>query len=438
MDPALVLPTLRKHLLVDGYDFVLDLEASHGSRLVDARDGTTLPRHVHVLRLQRARDEPSAADRRDPEVQARLLRAATHKPSNSDVYTPELAVFVEDLRADLGDPRAAVPVLDRGRGARGRERAQGRVRLEVAAQRGRRSRPGPRDQGAAPDGRLPRPHRLHDEPHQHRPDQGRPVPEVRLAPDRLAGARSRWRTTPRRTRPPRTPPSARSSTRSRSHPHDIACTIAEPIQAEGGDRHLSARFLQGLQDLCPRARRPLHLDEVQTGVGMTGTPWAYQQLGLQPDLVAFGKKTHVCGIMAGGRVDEVDDTSSRSQPHQLDLRGRPGRHGPRHRDPRGHREEGLIARAAELGDKLLGRLQDLADRTSVRQRPGSRPDVRRRPARRPRDPRRGRLHLLEDERVILLGCGDHSIRALPAGADRHRGGARRGVDALERVHRGIR
>jgi L-lysine 6-transaminase len=42
-------------------------------------------------------------------------------------------------------------------------------------------------------------------------------------------------------------------------------------------------------------------------MGLTGTPWAYQQLGLAPDVVAFGKKTQVCGIMAGGRLDEVAD-----------------------------------------------------------------------------------------------------------------------------------
>ena len=48
-------------------------------------------------------------------------------------------------------------------------------------------------------------------------------------------------------------------------------------------------------------------DEVQTGVGTTGTAWAYQQLGVQPDIVAFAKKAQLGGIMAGGRVDEVPD-----------------------------------------------------------------------------------------------------------------------------------
>ena len=62
-----------------------------------------------------------------------------------------------------------------------------------------------------------------------------------------------------------------------------------------------------MQRLCHENDALLILDEVQTGVGMTGTTWAYQQLGLEPDIVAFGKKTQICGIMAGGRVDEVPD-----------------------------------------------------------------------------------------------------------------------------------
>lgn len=90
-------------------------------------------------------------------------------------------------------------------------------------------------------------------------------------------------------------------------PDDIACFIAEPIQGEGGDHHLRPEFLQAMQELCHENDALFILDEVQTGCGITGTAWAYQQLGLSPDVVAFGKKTQVCGIMAGGRVDEVHD-----------------------------------------------------------------------------------------------------------------------------------
>ena len=89
-----------------------------------------------------------------------------------------------------------------------------------------------------------------------------------------------------------------------ANPHDIACFIAEPIQAEGGDRHLRTEFLQAMQDLCVHYDALFVLDEVQTGCGVTGTPWCYQQLGLEPDVVAFGKKVQLGGIMAGRRVDE--------------------------------------------------------------------------------------------------------------------------------------
>lgn len=85
----------------------------------------------------------------------------------------------------------------------------------------------------------------------------------------------------------------------------IACFVVEPIQGEGGDNHLSAGFLRSMQRLCHDNDALFVLDEVQTGCGITGTPWAYQQLGLSPDLVAFGKKTQVCGVMGGGRIDEV-------------------------------------------------------------------------------------------------------------------------------------
>jgi L-lysine 6-transaminase len=64
-------------------------------------------------------------------------------------------------------------------------------------------------------------------------------------------------------------------------------------------------FLQAMQQLCRDNDALFVLDEVQTGVGATGTAWAYQQLGLEPDVVAFGKKVQLGGIMAGRRVDEV-------------------------------------------------------------------------------------------------------------------------------------
>jgi L-lysine 6-transaminase len=95
------------------------------------------------------------------------------------------------------------------------------------------------------------------------------------------------------------------------NPHDIACFIAEPIQGEGGDNHMRPEFLQAMQALCHAYDALFVLDEVQTGVGTTGTAWAYQQLGLEPDVVAFGKKVQVGGIMAGRRVDDLGDHRGR-------------------------------------------------------------------------------------------------------------------------------
>src|SRR5205823_9042310 len=80
-----------------------------------------------------------------------------------------------------------------------------------------------------------------------------------------------------------------------AHPHDIACFIAEPIQGEGGDNHMRPEFLQAVQQMCREQEALFIVDEVQTGVGLTGSAWAYEQLGLEPDLVAFAKKAQVGG-----------------------------------------------------------------------------------------------------------------------------------------------
>lgn len=91
------------------------------------------------------------------------------------------------------------------------------------------------------------------------------------------------------------------------NPDDIACIIIEPIQGEGGDNHFRPEFLRQLRDLADENDALLIFDEVQTGVGITGAFWAHQAFGVMPDLFAFGKKTQVCGILAGPRLDEIDD-----------------------------------------------------------------------------------------------------------------------------------
>ena len=88
------------------------------------------------------------------------------------------------------------------------------------------------------------------------------------------------------------------------HPDDIAAIIIEPIQAEGGDNHFRPEFLQALARVAREHDVFFIVDEVQTGIGITGKMWAHEHFGLQPDALAFGKKTQVCGCLVGPKVDE--------------------------------------------------------------------------------------------------------------------------------------
>jgi L-lysine 6-transaminase len=89
-------------------------------------------------------------------------------------------------------------------------------------------------------------------------------------------------------------------------PDDIACLILEPIQGEGGDNHFRPEFHCELRRICDEADILLIYDEVQTGFGATGKMWAAEYF-VQPDIIAFGKKSQVCGILVSPRIDEVPD-----------------------------------------------------------------------------------------------------------------------------------
>lgn len=91
------------------------------------------------------------------------------------------------------------------------------------------------------------------------------------------------------------------------NPDDIAALIIEPIQGEGGDNHFRTSFFKALRRLCDEHDMMFMVDEVQSGAGLTGRMWAHEHFDVKPDILAFGKKTQVCGIMVGSRVDEVKD-----------------------------------------------------------------------------------------------------------------------------------
>jgi L-lysine 6-transaminase len=406
---ATVHDVLRRNLLVDGLDLVLDLSASRGSRLVDARDGTTyLDLFTFFASSALGMNSPALAD--DPVFREELLSAAMNKPSNSDVYSEPMARFVATFARVLGDPGLPHLFFVEG-GALAVENA-----LKVAFDWKSRW-----NEAHGIDPKLgTKVLHLKDAFH------GRSGYTMSLTnTDAVKVARFPQFDWPRISTPyisggadveaRERQALAEARAAFEAHPHDVACFLAEPIQGEGGDHHFRPEFLQAMQALCREHDALLVLDEVQTGAGLTGTAWAFQQLGVQPDVVAFGKKTQVCGVMAGGRVDEVRDNVFAVGSRINSTWG-----GSLTDMVRARRilevveADGLIARAAELGPVLLDLLRDLAGKhpevTDVRGRglmcAFSLPHTALRDA--------VLSSLREDERVLLLPCGTRSLRFRPA------------------------
>lgn len=407
--PAQVHEILGRSILADGMDLVLDLENSRGCYLVDARTGQRyLDMFTFFASSALGMNHPALAE--DPEFLAELAAAAVNKPSNSDIYTVPMARFVDTFARVLGDPalphlffvdggalavenalKVAFDWKSRFNESRGIDPELGTKVLHLrGAFHGRSgytlslTNTDPNKVARFPKFDWPR----IDAPYL-RPDADMDAVEA----ESLRQARASFE----------------------AAPHDIACFLAEPIQGEGGDRHFRPKFFAAMRELCDEFDALLIFDEVQTGCGITGTAWAYQQLGVAPDVVAFGKKTQVCGVMAGRRVDDVADNvftvSSRINStwggNLVDMvRSR--------RILETIEADGLFAAAAEQGRYLLDRLGELAAEL-----PDTVLDVRGRglmcaftmPTPGERDALIGRLW---QRGVVMLASGHSSVRFRPA------------------------
>ena len=150
-----------------------------------------------------------------------------------------------------------------------------------------------------------------------------------------------------------------------NHPDTIAGIIIEPIQGEGGDNHFRPEFMRNLCDVTHEIGAKFIVDEVQTGTGGTGKMWAYEHAGIKPDMLAFGKRMQVCGLMASDSMREYEDnpfqTSSRinstwggnlidmvRSAWQLEVM----------------EKEKLVENAAKRGDELLKGLNELEQKYS--------------------------------------------------------------------------
>jgi L-lysine 6-transaminase len=304
MNPADVHGTLKKHMLVDGLDLVFDLKRSQGSYIYDSRNGRRFLDFFSFFATQPVGlNHPRMVE---PAFKEKMAEVAIHNPSNSDVYTVPMAEFVDTF------DRVAIPQelphlflvaggsvavenalktafdwkvrknLARGRGEKGslvlhfREAFHGRTGYSISMT----NTADPRKTMYFPKFDWPR----IDNPKLRFPVASH-VDEV------IAAEKEAVRQIEKAIK---------------DHPDEVAALIIEPIQGEGGDNHFRPEFLRKLRELAFEHEFLFIVDEVQTGVGLTGKMWAYQHFGFTPDVLVFGKKTQVCGILAGRRIDEVE------------------------------------------------------------------------------------------------------------------------------------
>lgn len=86
-----------------------------------------------------------------------------------------------------------------------------------------------------------------------------------------------------------------------THKEKISSVIIEPIQCTAGDVYLDPIKIREIQNICKKNDICFIVDEIQTGVGVTGDYWYSSKLGLDPDIIVFGKKSQVSGIMVNDK-----------------------------------------------------------------------------------------------------------------------------------------
>lgn len=304
--PARVIAELEKHILVDGFKLVVDLEKSRGARLIDAVSGRSLIDFYSFFASMPVGFNHPWFD--SPPVQADLLAAARVKVASSDVYSVAFATFVQAFARVMG-----IPLLNRyffiDGGALAVENAlkaamDWKVRKNLAAGRGERGAEILHFAGAF-HGRSGYTMSLtNTDPRKTDLFAKFPWPRVSnpFIDFSLPGKERRQNVIEKEKQ-------AEAQIRQiiAARGMDIAAIIIEPVQGEGGDNHFRGEWLKTLRRICDESDILLVFDEVQSGMGVSGKNWCCAHFDVLPDLLAFGKKAQVCGVMAGPRLDEVKD-----------------------------------------------------------------------------------------------------------------------------------
>src|SRR5436190_22132567 len=305
-----VLETIEHHVLLDGFKVVVDLDKSRGSCLYNAVDNRRLIDLYGFFGSMPVGFNHPHFD--EPDVRRDLLRAAKVKIANSDVYSTGYAEFVETFERVVGLAPLERYLFIEG-GALAVENclkaAMGwKVRKNMAAGRGERGteilhfrhafhgRTGYTMSLTNTDPRKTDLFAKFDWPRVSNPAIDFSLPEKERERDAIE-------------REKKSEAEIRKFIAERGT--DIAAIIIEPVQGEGGDNHFRGEWLRKLREICDESDILLIFDEVQTGLCTTGRTWCCQHFNVQPDLLAFGKKVQVCGVMAGPRLDEVKDNAFR-------------------------------------------------------------------------------------------------------------------------------
>jgi L-lysine 6-transaminase len=302
-----VFDTLKKHILADGFHVIIDLQKSHGSYIVDAANGKEyLDFYSYFASLPIGHNHPKVlGDQRFLEA---LHWAAVANPSNSDIYCREYAAFVEQF-AHYVKPAHMKYMFFVAGGALAIENALKTAFDWKVRKNMKKGIPGEKDCQVI---------HFRDAFHGR---TGYTMSLTNTDPSKTDYyPKFKW---PRIINPKLTFPITDQVLRDvekveqeavrqikaaiHENKDDIACLIIEPIQGEGGDNHFRKEFMQQLRQLADENEFLLICDEIQSGMGITGKLWAYEHFGIQPDIIAFGKKAQICGIMASDRIDDVED-----------------------------------------------------------------------------------------------------------------------------------
>ena len=432
VSPATVHETIATHMQADGMDLVFDLRRSQGRRIYDSRrDRWLLDFFSFFASAPIGFNHPALLE---PGFMRHMSEVAVNNITNSDLYTEEMAAFVEHF-SSFGIPDYLPHLFMVAGGGLAVENAlktafDWKVRKNIAAGKGEQlgrqvihfrqafhGRTGytlsltntsdPRKTMYFPQFNWPR---------IDNPKIVFPLNDANLAAVKLAEEK------------------ALSQIRSavENNPDDIAALLIEPIQGEGGDNHFRPEFMQQLREICDREEIFFIFDEVQSGVGLTGKFWAHEHFGVKPDAIAFGKKAQVCGVLVSRRVEEVEQhvfveasrINSTWGGNLIDM----VRFG-KYLDV--IEEENLITNAANEGAYLLQQLEQL--QSEFPQLSNARGkglmcafDL---PTGEERDSFVGDIY---EAGVVILGCGDNSVRFRPS-LNVTRGELDEGIDLIRKV-----